>query len=76
MRYVVIGWEKTENYEVFRVFRPKIVRDATKIDFYKSPPFCFIEFKRFFDQILWQIHFLNINFKPEGFELNCFRVYF
>ena len=34
------------------------------------------EFKRFFDQILWQIHFLNIDFKSEVFELKCFRVYF
>ena len=26
--YVVIGWKKTENYEVFRVFKPKIARDV------------------------------------------------
>ena len=45
-----------------------------KIDFSKSPPFCFIKFKRFFDQILWQIHFLNIDFKSEVFVLKCFRV--
>ena len=32
--------------------------------------------KDFFDQISWQIHFLNINFKPEVLELKCFRVYF
>ena len=30
----------------------------------------------FKNQILWQIHFLNIDFKPEVLELKCFRVYF
>ena len=28
MSYVVIGQKKTENYEVFRVIRPKIARDV------------------------------------------------